>query len=104
MGEDAGLPGTQILQLRVPERTQVFARKKKNEDTSVRMRALQSSAKRRQNALSTVRDSAGPSTTHLLTDLRQQQHPESSATTGLHGPGFPRARRTQLSNLDWVTG
>jgi hypothetical protein len=87
MGEAAGLPGSQTLQLRVPGRTQVSARgKKKNEDTSVKMRALQSSAKGGMHLQPS--DSAGPSArTHLLTDLRQQQHPERSTTSGLHGPG-----------------
>lgn len=45
MGEAAGFPGSQTLQLRVPGHTQVSARGKKNEDISVKMRALQSSAK-----------------------------------------------------------
>lgn len=78
--EDEGLPGAQSLQLQVLGRTQVFARKK-NEDTSVKRYCR---VRPREECTPAFRDSAGPSATHLLTELRQQQHPERKATAGFH--------------------
>lgn len=56
------------------------------------------------NALPGLRDSAGNCATHLITDLRQPQHPKRYTTTGLHGPAAARAHKTRLSGLNWVTG
>lgn len=98
MTEDVGLPGSQTLQLRISGRTQVSARK--SEDASVRMRDCRAPRGGMHFLLSETLAGA----THLLTDLRQQQHPERCATTGLHGPAAPRAPSTRLSGLGWVTG
>lgn len=55
-------------------------------------------------ALPGLRGSAGTCATHLITDLRQQQHPKHYKTKGLHGPAAARAHKTRLSGLDWITG